>query len=79
MSHHVTCSHSIFVLQMGLKGCSYKRRVDRIALRAGMYFTHFLSQRNYDGKLRFNHENGTLEMQVHEHMHKRQQRTVMHV
>jgi len=44
---------------------SYKNLQNRIVMRACMYFTHFLMQRDYDGKLRFNHEKERLEMQVH--------------
>ncbi len=32
--------------------------------RACLYFTHFLQQRDYDGKLRFNHDKQKLEIQV---------------
>jgi len=37
-----------------------------------MYFTHFLMQRDYDGKLRFNHEKERLEMQVKVDVHSNQ-------
>ena len=71
MSHHCESLVSICtlqVLQISLRKhmSSYKNLQERIALRASMYFTHFLSQRDYDGKLRFNHEKERLEMQVHE-------------
>ena len=42
----------------------YKSLQERIVARACIYFTHFLAQRDYDGKLRFNHEKERLEMQV---------------
>ena len=42
----------------------YKGLQERIVARACIYFTHFLAQRDYDGKLRFNHEKERLEMQV---------------
>ena len=42
----------------------YKSLQERIVARACIYFTHFLAQRDYDGKLRFHHEKERLEMQV---------------
>ena len=42
----------------------YESLQERIISRARIYFTHFLHQRDYDGKIRFLPEKGRLEIQV---------------
>lgn len=61
----IVCS-TVKVLHRSLQDriSCYKGLQERIVARACIYFTHFLSQRDYDGKLRFNHEKEKLDMQV---------------
>ena len=42
----------------------YESLQERIISRARIYFTYFLRQRDYDGKIRFFPEKGRLEIQV---------------
>ena len=42
----------------------YRNLQESIANRARLYFTHFLMQRDYNGKLKFSHEKERLEIQV---------------
>lgn len=42
----------------------YKNLQESIANRACLYFRHFLMQRDYDGKIKFNHEKEKLDVQV---------------
>ena len=42
----------------------YSALEDTITARACVYFKYFLQKRDYDGDLRFNHEKGTLSMEV---------------
>ena len=70
MSHH--CDSSFCTSQVLQKSLTdriscYKGRLAGVVTRACMYFTYFLMQRDYDGKLCFNHDRERLEMQVCEH------------
>lgn len=42
----------------------YESLQERIISRARIFFTYFLRQRDYDGKIKFYPENGKLEIQV---------------
>ena len=42
----------------------YSALEDTITARACVYFKYFLQKRDYDGALRFNHDKGTLSMEV---------------
>lgn len=42
----------------------YEVLKERIASRASLYFTHLLQQRGYEGKLRINHKENKLTIQV---------------
>ena len=42
----------------------YSALEDTITARACVYFKYFLQKRDYDGDLRFNHDKGTLSMEV---------------
>ncbi len=48
---------------------NYQKLQERVATRASHYFTFFLRQRDYDGKLKFNHpkEQLIIEVQVDSH------------
>lgn len=49
-------------LQSRMKG--YESLQERIISRARVFFTYFLQQRDYDGKIRFLPEDGRLEIRV---------------
>lgn len=47
----------------------YQELQERIAHRAQVFFTHFLHQRDFDGKMKFNHEKERLEISVNVDRH----------
>ncbi len=49
---------------LDIRVSSYYNLQQRIQERACLFFTHFLQQRGYEGKLRFSHNKQKLEIQV---------------
>ncbi|CAI7997627.1 Structural maintenance of chromosomes protein 6 [Geodia barretti] len=64
-------------LQKGLmlRFKQYSALEDTITARACVYFKYFLQKRDYDGALRFNHDKGTLSMEVRMDCHSRRSQT----